>query len=87
MTEEEFVEIMNDDNVKTDWKGDNACQGLDIIRKYCPDKGIEYAEHDVIGSVMISEIAEAGITKEDAIKLCSLNWMIDEDNEGLSCFV
>jgi len=87
MTEEEFVEIMNDNDIKTDWKGNNACRGLDIIRKYCPDGGIEYAEHDIIGSVSVSDIVRVGITKEDAVKLRGLNWMIDENEEGLACFV
>jgi len=89
MTEKEFVEIMSDDSIKTNFgDGCNACAGLDIIRKYCPKKGIDWAKHDVIGSVYISEIVEAGITIEDAIKLRSLNWMIDEySGEGLACFV
>jgi hypothetical protein len=89
MTEEEFVEIIKDDDIETNISGPcNACAGLDIIRKYLPKQGIEGAEHDVIYSAMISEIVEAGITKEDAIKLCSLNWMIDEHSgEGLACFV
>lgn len=87
MTEKEFVEIMNDDDIKTDFgDGCNACDGLYIIQKYISTKGIEYAEHDVIGSVSVSEIVKAGITKEDAIKLRSLNWMI-EDYEYLACFV
>lgn len=89
MTEEEFVKIMEDEDIDVDIRGPcNACAGLDIIRKYVPQKGIEYAAHDVIGSVYISNIVEAGITEEDAIKLRSLNWMIDEVcGESLACFV
>jgi len=88
MTEEEFVEIMKDDNIEVDIRGScNACAGLDIIRKYLPKKGIEGAAHDVISSVYIDEIVKVGITKEDAVKLRSLNWMIDENGESLACFV
>jgi hypothetical protein len=85
---EEFEDIMNneDTNVNID-NGCNACQGLDIIRKYCPEDGIEGASHDIIFSVTIEQIVLAGITKEDAVKLASLNWMIDETGTGLACFV
>jgi len=96
MTEEKFIEIMENENIKTEWNGCNACQGLDIIRKYLPDKGIERAEswddwddsaHDIIYSVGISELVEAGITKEDVTKLRALNWILDRESEGLACFV
>jgi len=87
MTEERFVEIMENDNYDVDWKGCNVISGLKIITKYLPDKGIEGAEHDIVYSVMISEILEAGITEEDAIRLRKLNWMIDDNSEGLACFV
>ena len=87
MTEEEFVEIMDDDSIKVNI-GDtcNACRGLDIIRKYCPNKGIEGADHDIIYSVSVSEIVAAGITNEDAAKLRGLNWRC-ELGEYLACFV
>ena len=35
----------------------------------------------------IDDILKAGITKEDAIKLRDMNWMIDEDTDSLACFV
>ena len=76
MTEEEFVEIMDDGCIEvTIGKTRNACQGLDIIRKYCPNKGIEGAGPGVIYSVSVSEIVAAGITNEDAAKLRGLNWV------------
>jgi hypothetical protein len=45
------------------------------------------AEHDIIYSVDIDEIIEAGITEKDATDLMLLNWGIDVDNDCLYCFV
>ena len=86
MTEKELIEIVNNKIGIVFEKEYNVCQGLNIIRKYCPDSDIEYGEHCVIGSVFISEIVEAGITKEDAIKLRMSSWMIDGKGR-LVCFV
>ena len=61
-------------------------QGLLIIQKYTPNKGIEGADHDIIYSVDIDELIAAEITEEDAIKLRSLNWMVS-DNSYMACFV
>ena len=86
MTEERFIEIMRSDIADIPEEC-NVFLGLKIITKYCPKDGIEGAAHDVIFSVTISEILEAGITEEDAIELRKLNWMIGEYDEGLACFV
>jgi len=67
------------------YKGCNALLGLKIIEKYMPNKGIEGAEHDVIYSVELDEIIEAGITDEDLKELALLNW--HEEDGGLACFV
>jgi hypothetical protein len=82
-----FEEIMGGNgSVKDMSMDDNAFLGLQIIRKYCPTKGIQGADHDVIYSVGVDELIEAGITEEDAHNLRNLNWMI-EDGEILACFV
>ena len=88
MKEERFIEILEGDSkFPKGLKGDdNAFLGLLIIRKYLPKSGIEGAGHDVIWSVDIDEIIEAGITEEDARKLRDLNWMIEEGTY-LACFV
>jgi hypothetical protein len=85
MTEEEFQEIFDNFAQPQKWTGDNALQGLNIIVKYLPEKGIEGAGHDIIFAASIDEICEAGITFEDVKKLKELNWMIDEG--ALACFV
>ena len=89
MTEEEFIDIMEDEEkggrLLKDLKDDNAVMGLMIIRKYLPNKGIEGAEHDVVFSVSVEEIVEAGITKKDTEMLRDLNWMIDSGS--LAVFV
>jgi len=80
----EFNKIF--ENEDTEWEGDNAIQGLLIIQKYIPNKGIEAAEHDIIYSVSADDLVEAGITTEDAESLRKLNWMI-YDGFYMACFV
>jgi hypothetical protein len=87
MTREELELIMNEDSGP--WTGDNAFQGLQILRKYVPEDRnvLEAAEHDIIYSVDVDKILEYGITEEDAKELRRLNWMIDGDSDSLACFV
>lgn len=84
MTREELEIIFKE--TESEWSGDNAFKGLEIIRKY-----VEYvlhaAEHDIIYSVDLDDIIEADITKEDAVNLRKLNWMISEEFDCLACFV
>ena len=75
------------DNEDAEWEGDNAFQGLKIIEKYMPGKELICgAGHDVIWSVGVDELIEAGITVEDVRALAKLNWMT-EHGEYLACFV
>lgn len=78
---DEFIDILSDpnDEIKVEWNGCNITQGLLIIQKYIPSKGIEGAGKD------IDDLVDAGITKEDSIKLRKLNWMV-ENYEYLACF-
>ncbi len=88
LTDERLMEIMHDDSIETDWEGDNAIQGLNIIAKYINpiEKSIIVgAVHDMILSVDLNTIIEAGLTEEDAILLRTLNWM--EEYDALACFV
>lgn len=88
MTVERFHQIFEEADSK--WTGDNAFAGLQIIAKYIDPKQndiIKGAEHDVLYSVNVDKIIEAGITEEDAIALAQLNWSIDEGFDGLMCFV
>lgn len=82
MNREEIENIFNDTD--SNWKGDNAYQGLQILSKYT-DRLIQGAGHDIIYSVDIDEIIELGITREDIVELAKLNWMIE--HEYLACFV
>ena len=89
MTEEELIDILKSEDIKTNWTGDNALQGLLIIAKYIDQKKRDLicgAGHDIIYSVDVDEIIKAGITKEDAIELRKLNWMT-QDDYYLACFV
>lgn len=90
MTEQELIEVMQSDKIECKLSECDDCNvvlGLKIIRKYLPTMGIEGAEHDCIYSARLDEFVESGVTKEDAVKLRELNWMLDECEEGLACFV
>ena len=83
-----FESIMNDDDIggiKLSETGCNAVNGLMIIQKYIPTRGVTGADHDVIFSVTSEEILSAGITEDDANELRMYNWMLDDDR--LACFV
>lgn len=88
MERERFIEIMKDETIKIIFPDrDSAVAGLEIIVKYCPKKGIQAAEHDIIYSVGIDEICETEITEEEVRQLREWNWIYDEDTDGLACFV
>jgi hypothetical protein len=83
MTREQLEKIF--DNDETQWEGDNAFQGLQILSKYT-DNLIQAAEHDIIFSEGIEKVLDAGLTEEDADALRKLNWMLD-GHGCFSCFV
>lgn len=89
MEREQFEKIMSDDELDEfgAYDEDNALLGLKIIAKYLPKCGIEGAEHDIVYSVGVDKILEAGIIEDDVIELRKLNWMIDEECDCLACFV
>ncbi len=81
MTRERLEQIFQE--TKSEWKGDNAFQGLQVLSKYT-ERLINGAEHDIIFSEDVDKIIEK-ITEEDAVSLAKLNWMIDGD--CFACFV
>lgn len=83
MTRERLDEIFEE--TKSNWSGDNAFQGMQILSKYNTNL-LRAAEHDIIYSVDIDDVLEA-ITEEDAIALAQLNWHIDEEFDCFCCFV
>lgn len=85
----DFIEIFENDDIESElsiFKGCNAIEGLNIIKKYMPTKGIEGASHDVIYSVNVDDLVSAGVSLSDALMLKKLNWMI-EDGQYMACFV
>ncbi len=89
ITEERFLEIMSDEDIKSNWDGDNALQGFEIMQKYIdPSKStlLQRANHDIIYGPNIKDLIIAGITEHDVLSLRGLNWMV-EDNSYLACFV
>lgn len=88
MDYDSFTKIMESDEIQQ--RITNSCtifEGLKIIRKYLPEKGIEGAEHDEVYSVSVDKLVSAGITEKDAKKLRALDWMIDDECECLAHFV
>jgi len=84
MTRERLIELLGQD-IPGDWEGDNAYQGLQILRKYTANL-ICGADHDIIYSENIDQLIKAGITENDCKELRRLNWMVNDD-EYLACFV
>ena len=88
ITKENFEEIF--EITESNSEGDKCFQGLLIISKYInpkKNKIIFYGEKDMIYSVDVNLIIDAGITEEDAILLASLNWGICDESDSLYCFV
>jgi len=88
MTYEEFIEIF--DTVDSNWDGDGVLQGALLISKYIDMKTtniIRGVSHGIIYSIDVTELIDAGITKEDVVKLCKLNWMVDSNYDCLACYV
>ncbi len=82
MTLEEFKKIMNDDDIKTiifKIEYDSTLVGLNLMAKYLPKNCIQGADHDVLYGAVAEDLIKAGLTRDDAIKLKELNWMIEDD--------
>lgn len=85
MTLEEATQIFNDADSR--WSGDNALQGLQILRKYTTSNVLCSAEHDIIYSIDVEEAIQAGMDRDDMMNLALLNWGIDEEFSCFYCFV
>jgi len=85
MTREKLEEIFEE--TKSNWDGDNALQGLNILNKHSKGKSVLCAaKHDIIYSLDVEDTLENGLTEEDALSLAKLNWMLDE-HDCFACFV
>lgn len=90
MTEERLHEILS---AERDYRlnGPEECLillGMNIFAKYLPKKRlIECAEHDIIFGPPLADLADAGITEEDAAALRKARWRVDEYGEGISHYV
>ncbi len=88
----EFIQKIfgEDSDIQSDWKGDNAFQGLQILAKYMNpllENLITGADHDVMYGADVYLLIEKGITEEDVVKLAKLNWSFDDEAESFNCFV
>jgi hypothetical protein len=87
MTDEKFRELMDGDSEYSNHKG--VCRitaGLNIIGKYLPQFGITAAEHDIVYSVDVDQIADTNITEEEVTTLRELGWFIEGDIDSLAHF-
>jgi len=82
-----FKEIMNSDYNYTNRVKCNILTGLHIIDKYCPGKGLESAEHDIVYSVEPYDLIGAGISENDVYCLRNNGWFVDEEYDCLASFV
>lgn len=76
-----FLEIIDQDWHQA--KPHEEChifKGLELMRKYLPNAGIELARHDFIQSVHISKIIDAGITEDDVTNLWLLGWHVSAND-------
>ena len=87
MTEDRFRELMEKESDKDTSNLARIFAGLVIISKYLPGKDLTGADHDIIYSVEVLELVEAGITEEEVVMLRDLHWMIDDDCECLAHYV
>jgi len=86
MDTERFKKLMEEDYAYNSSLKVRVFQGLLLMRKYIPTATIESAEHDIVYSVGIEKLVEAGITEEDVKALRDMNWHI-EGGEYLAHFV
>jgi len=87
MKRDEFIKIFeeSDGGLLHKLNDCNVFVGLQVIREYIPNAGIEGANHDIIYSVDIDKLIKAGIHRKDAEYLGKINWMIEEDS--MACYV
>ena len=86
MTEEKFIEILEDDiNTKYNSNIYGVFEGLKIMSKYTAHL-IDVADNDIIYGSDIDKLIDNGITEEECIKLNKFGWYIIDD-EYLGHFV
>lgn len=79
MTREELEELFESDYESDNTVPSRILAGIEILKKYDPDVDIEAAEHDIIYTIDVDSVLDAGLTKEDAEQLHKYGWMIEED--------
>jgi len=91
MTKEQFLEILETETEhEKDYKPtkpcDEALRGLNVMAKYIKGNVIMGADHDVIYSVEVQVLVDAGITEEDVVTIRNSMWW-SEDGDYLQHFV
>lgn len=84
---ERFKEIMDEVHISLNYQTkDDTLEGFNLIQGYTQGKVISSAEHDIIYSVMVEDIAPF-ISEEDTIRLAKLGFFVDSDFNRLATFV
>ena len=79
MTEEKFLEIMDDeDGFDSSIEGDCNLAGFQIMAKYV-DKVIEGADHDIVYGPDLNDLIDNGITEEEVQKLRALGFHVEDE--------
>jgi hypothetical protein len=78
MDYERFEELMEEDIPYKDSISDGVIQGILLMRKYVHGTHIEGADHDVIYSIDIDPLIDAGITEEDVRTLNKMGWHVED---------
>lgn len=79
MNYDQVEKIFQDENIKQDMPS-SVFLGLELLRKYIPNADIASAAHDIVySSINVEQACNAGISKDDVIKLRKMNWMIDQN--------
>lgn len=88
LNREDFEELFNDESIETERSSTDDLDGLNLMAKYFPGKGIiGGADHDMIYGPTVNDLIEADITKDDVIQLVKWNWLLSEDSDYLYHYV
>ena len=81
ISHDKFKAILDEDYGYDDkLVGDYVLRGLKIIEGYLPNKTlIEGADHDILYSVDIEDLIDAGITEGDVVMLGKFGWHVSDD--------
>jgi hypothetical protein len=70
----------DDDKAGSNIGVDTIFEGLKILRKYYEGNLIDGVGYEILYSASIDKCIDGGLTYDDAMRLWSMGWMLDEDD-------